>query len=203
MILKEISSSYNNIIDALKCVCLSHGMVHTVSSGNADDIDINSNVVYPLVHIVPSSVSAGVQQITVSFNVLAMDLVKTDESNEQQVLSDTMQILIDVIAQYKNGLMLSVQQNTGIYGQADDISYTLEPFTERFDNVVAGWNMSFNIVMPATYFACSNFNDSATYDAAENTWTFINGGDIDCSNSSSTPVEDEPVVFPDKQTPAP
>ena len=202
MIEKEISSSYNNIIDALKCVSISHGMVNTVSSGNTDDIDINANVVYPLVHIVPSSVSAGVQQITISFNVLAMDLVKTDESNEQQVLSDTMQILIDIIAQYKNGLMLNVQQNTGIYGQADDVSYTLEPFTERFDNVVSGWNMSFNIVMPATYFACSNFNDSTSYDAATKSWIFVSGGAIDCSKASATPVEDKPVVFPDKQIPA-
>ena len=72
-------------------------MVNNVSSGDIDTVDISANSVYPLVHIVPTTVTAGVHNITFTFNVLAMDLVKTDRSNEQQVLSDTLHILIDVI----------------------------------------------------------------------------------------------------------
>ena len=136
MINKQISSSYNNVIDALKCVAITHGMVNNVSSGDADEIDIAANNVYPLVHIVPQSVVANVKAITYNFNVLVMDLVKHDDRNEQQVLSDTLQIILDIISQYKHGLMLGVQQNDSIYSQSDDKDFSVEPFTERFDNVV-------------------------------------------------------------------
>ena len=185
MINKNINTSYNNVIDALKCVCISHGMVNNVSSGDIDTVDISANSVYPLVHIVPTTVTAGVHNITFTFNVLAMDLVKTDRSNEQQVLSDTLHILIDVIAQYKHGQMLNVQQNTGIYGQADDKDYNLEPFNERFDNLVSGWNCTLNLTVPSTYFACMNFTPDNL--------------PIDCSKFINVPVEDSPVVFPNDE----
>jgi hypothetical protein len=193
---KSNNASYNNVIDALKCVAITHGMVNNVSSGTVDEVDISANTVYPLVHIVPGNVTAGVQQVTFEFNVLAMDLVKPDESNEQQVLSDTLQILIDTIAQYKNGLLLGVQQNEGVYGQADDKDFTLEPFTERFDNVVSGWNCSFSITVPGIYFACHSFDDKATYDDDNNKWIWVQEGAINCREFSNNPKESSPTVMP-------
>ena len=193
---KSNNASYNNVIDALKCVAITHGMVNNVSSGTVDEVDISANTVYPLVHIVPGNVTAGVQQVTFEFNVLAMDLVKPDESNEQQVLSDTLQILIDTIAQYKNGLLLGVQQNEGVFGQADDKDFTLEPFTERFDNVVSGWNCSFSITVPGIYFACNSFDDRANYDTDTGQWIWLQGGAINCREFSNNPKESSPTVMP-------
>ena len=129
-----------------------------------------------------------------------MDLVKDDDSNEQQVLSDTMQILIDIIAQYKHGLLLGVQQNEGIYGQADDKDFTLEQFTERFDNVVSGFNCSFSITVPSTYFACDSFNWDATIDGESGQWAWVDNGVINCAASVNSPKEDKPVVMPAGQT---
>ena len=94
---KSNNASYNNVIDALKCVAITHGMVNNVSSGTVDEVDISANTVYPLVHIVPGNVTAGVQQVTFEFNVLAMDLVQPDNSNEQDVLNDTLSIITSII----------------------------------------------------------------------------------------------------------
>ena len=213
---KNINASYNNVIDALKCVAITHGMVNNVSSGTVDEVDISANSVYPLVHIVPGNVTAGVKQITFEFNILAMDLTINSEDdgsilasklnyypdNEQQVLSDTMQILIDIIAQYKNGLMLGVQQNEGIFGQSDDKDFTLEPFTERFDNVVSGWNCSFSITVPGTYFACNSFNETAedTGTPPNGNWIFTDNGNVRCRAFVNAPKEDNPIVMPIKET---
>ena len=213
---KNINASYNNVIDALKCVAITHGMVNNVSSGTVDEVDISANSVYPLVHIVPGNVTAGVKQITFEFNILAMDLTINSEDdgsilasklnyypdNEQQVLSDTMQILIDIIAQYKHGLMLGVQQNEGIFGQSDDKDFTLEPFTERFDNVVSGWNCSFSITVPGTYFACNSFNETAedTGTPPDGNWIFTDNGQVRCKAFANAPKEDSPVVMPIKET---
>ena len=212
---KNINASYNNVIDALKCVAITHGMVNNVSSGTVDEVDISANSVYPLVHIVPGNVTAGVKQITFEFNILAMDLTINSEDdgsilasklnyypdNEQQVLSDTMQILIDIIAQYKNGLMLGVQQNEGIFGQSDDKDFTLEPFTERFDNVVSGWNCSFSITVPGTYFACNSFNETADDGTPpDGNWIFTDNGQVRCKAFVNAPKEDNPLVMPIKET---
>lgn len=198
MINKQISSSYNNVIDALKCVAITHGMVNNVSSGDADEIDIAANNVYPLVHIVPQSVVANVKAITYNFNVLVMDLVKHDDRNEQQVLSDTLQIILDIISQYKHGLMLGVQQNDSIYSQSDDKDFSVEPFTERFDNVVSGWNCSFNLQVPYNYYACDSFNVSANL--GETGWIFTDNGQVNCKSFANTPKENNPSVLPASQT---
>ena len=213
---KNINASYNNVIDALKCVAITHGMVNNVSSGTVDEVDISANSVYPLVHIVPGNVTAGVKQITFEFNILAMDLTINSEDdgsilasklnyypdNEQQVLSDTMQILIDIIAHYKHGLMLGVQQNEGIFGQSDDKDFTLEPFTERFDNIVSGWNCSFSITVPGTYFACNSFNETAedTGTPPNGNWIFTDNGNVRCRAFVNAPKEDNPIVMPIKET---
>jgi hypothetical protein len=188
------NASYNNVIDALKCVAITHAMVNNVSSGTTDEVDIAANSVYPLVHIVPGNVTAGVNQLAFNFNVLCMDLVKVDERNEQQVLSDTLQILVDIIAQYKNGLLLGVQQNEGVYGQADDRDFNLEPFTERFDNVVSGWNCGLNIIVPNNYFACDSFNWVAEV-GEDGRWIWTDEGVVNCrAFKHQINIEDEPVV---------
>jgi len=211
MLNKNLNATYNNVVDALKCVAFSHGMVNNVSSGTVDEVDISANSVYPLVHIVPGNVTAGIQQLTFEFNMLAMDLSLGNREdsieknnildlypgNEQQVLSDTMQILIDIIGQYKHGLMLG-GKNEGIYGQADDKDFTLEPFTERFDNVVSGWNCSFSITVPGTYFSCNSFNYTADGDSGS--WIFTDDGQIDCTAFANNPKEDNPIVMPDTET---
>ena len=162
-----MDKTYNNIIDTLACISLAHGLVNEVSTGDIENIDTTGAVKYPLVHIVPTSVDAGNNTLTFNFNILAMDLVKTDESNEQEVLSDTLIILTDIIAEYKNGGKFGVDVD---YLQ-EDKDFSLEPFTERFDNVVSGWNCTYSITIPHAY---NSFNH--TFDGNN----FIDGGNIRC-----------------------
>tara|TARA_R110000744_G_scaffold271734_2_gene384768 strand:+ start:2715 stop:3224 length:510 start_codon:yes stop_codon:yes gene_type:complete len=167
-----MNKTYNNVIDTLSCISLAHGLVNEVSTGDIENIDTSGIVKYPLVHIVPTSVDAGTNTLTFNFNILAMDLVNTDESNEQEVLSNTLIILTDILAEYKNGKKLG--GNLGDYLQEDLDSFNLEPFTERFDNVVSGWNCTYSITIPHVFNACNSFN-----------WDYIggiaiDGGAVDC-----------------------
>tara|TARA_R110000765_G_scaffold6157_10_gene19064 strand:- start:61 stop:630 length:570 start_codon:yes stop_codon:yes gene_type:complete len=172
------NTTYNNIIDSLSCVSLAHMMVHSVSTGDIENIDTSGVVKYPLVHIVPTAVTSGVNTLTYDFNILAMDLVQTDESNEQDVLSDTLGILTDIIAQYKQGANLGIYPNNkGVYAQVDDSDFSLEPFTERFDNIVSGWNCNFSITMPHNYQTCNPFKFTWDEEGGE----IINGTATDCT----------------------
>ena len=167
-----MNKTYNNVIDTLACISQAHGFVHTVSTGDIENIDTSGIVKYPLVHIVPTSVSADTGALTFNFNILAMDLVQNDESNEQEVLSDTLIILTDILAEFKNGKKLV--DNLGDYMQEDN-EFSLEPFTERFDNVVSGWNCTYSITLPHNYGACNSFN--YTFDGIN----FVDGGFNNCS----------------------
>jgi len=79
--------------------------------------------------------------LTVTFQLLFMDLVHKDETNENDVLSDTLQIATDFITELQDDTEFQT------YHYTVDINGNLEPFTERFDEEVSGWslNIAFNI----------------------------------------------------------
>ena len=75
-------------------------------------------------------------------------------SSEQQVLSDCLQISVDVISMLRHSLYQSTDGdvNNPLYflqGQQ-----TLEPFTERFDNELTGWVFSLSILVQNNFDAC-------------------------------------------------
>jgi hypothetical protein len=102
---------YNNTIDTLKQLGANHYQIKTVSSGDIYEIDLEKNTMYPLMHINPINAIAGTHEMTLNFQIFIMDLVFPDQSNEQEVLSDCLQICNDLIGTFKNGesLLLSNQ----------------------------------------------------------------------------------------------
>ncbi len=148
--------SFNNVIDTLKCVGEQHLNIHTVTTGDIFEIDLEKNTLYPLLHINPENVTVSVNTRTFNFQLFVMDLVEPHESNEQEVMSDCLEIMNDIIAIYKHGEIL--------YGFNDvageeqryfiDNDFTIEPFTERFDHAVTGWVMSFAITIENELNSC-------------------------------------------------
>ena len=148
--------SYNNVIDTLKCVGEQHLNIHSVTSGDIWEIDLEKNTLFPLFHINPVNVSVGMNTRTFNFQLFVMDLVEPDESNEQEVLSDCLEIMNDIIAIYKHGEILYSYDAAAGEEQRYfiDNDFTIEPFTERFDNAVTGWVMSFAITVENELNSC-------------------------------------------------
>ena len=73
-----------------------------------------------------------------------MDRVLPGEENEDEVLSDTLSILLDFVAYFR-------QLHTDVDIQR---SVTINPFTERFDDKVSGHSMILNITQPYAYNKC-------------------------------------------------
>jgi hypothetical protein len=82
-------------------------------------------------NVVSGSVDVTGKQATMDFRVCIMDLVKKDESNENEVLSDCYLIALDLVA------YLNYQTNWDNYTMSSNVPMT--PFTERFDNDWSGW----------------------------------------------------------------
>jgi len=147
---------YNNTIDTLKKLGANHYQIKTVSSGDIYEIDLEKNTMYPLMHINPVNAIAGTHEMTLNFQIFIMDLVFPDQSNEQEVLSDCLQICNDLIGTFKNGesLLLSNQGVNAIPKYFTDGDISLEPFTERFDSSVTGWVFTLPIIIENEYNTC-------------------------------------------------
>jgi hypothetical protein len=151
--------TYNNVIDTIKCVGEGHLQIKTVTTGDIWDIDLANMTLFPLFHINIINVNAGKGQLQHNFQLVVADIVEPNESeNEQEVLSDTLSIALDIISIFRNGEILyhynvANDAEQPRYWTTDD--FTLEPFTERFDNTLAGWTLNLPIVIEFPYDTCN------------------------------------------------
>ena len=140
-----MNKTYNNVIDALKSIGNKHLMIKYVESGDLWDMDLEKNTKYPLMFINPESVNTDITTLTMNFRIFICDLLMQDNSNEQEILSDTLQIALDVIT------LIREESYDGIYTKDD---FNIEPFTERFDNALAGWTFELPMQVENSFQTC-------------------------------------------------
>ena len=149
--------TYNNLVDTLEQLGNNHFQIKTVTSGDIFEIDLEKNTLFPLMHINPVNVTASKSQFIFNFQIFVMDLVEPDERNEQEVLSDCLSMCTDIISTFKHGKSLNhYEASHGDIPQyfVDD-SFTLEPFTERFDNSVTGWVFNLPVIVEQSFESCN------------------------------------------------
>ena len=163
------NKTYNNCIDTLKALGSEHQQIATTTTGDIWKIDLAKNTLFPLFHINPVNVSTGQSSLTYNFQLFVMDAVTEKEnwteanfqsadylSNEQEVMSSCLQICVDIISMMRH----SKWQGAGELDIDDPVyftegEYTLEPFQERFDNLLTGWVFSIGIVVQNDFQACT------------------------------------------------
>jgi hypothetical protein len=164
------NKTYNNVINTLKNIGDAHEQITTVTTGDIFDINLEKMEKFALMHINPVNVTTGDFGLTYNFQIFICDLVSEKDnwteaniqsannlSNEQEVLSDTLQISIDIISMLRH----SVQQSADGVDDIDEPIYfaegqqTLEPFTERFDNLLTGWVFSLSVLVANDFQSCT------------------------------------------------
>ena len=163
------NKTYNNVIDTLKELGEQHYQIATTTTGDIWKIDLAKNTLFPLFHINPVNVSTGQSELTYNFQLFVMDAVSEKDnwteanfqaanylSNEQEVMSSCLQICVDIISMMRH----SKWQGAGELDIDDPVyftegEYTLEPFQERFDNLLTGWVFSIGIVVENDFQACT------------------------------------------------
>ena len=168
------NKSYNNIIERLCQIAESHNQITTVSVGDIFDIDIAKNTKFPLLHINPTSVQTGASELMYSFQIFIMDLVSEKDNwqtyqqlgitklvdtknNQQEVFSETLQIATDIISlfqhsEYQTENMTNINDST-IYITTDN--FTLEPFQEKYDNLLTGWVFNLEVSVMNDFNSCA------------------------------------------------
>jgi hypothetical protein len=150
-------TGYYNLLTKIKDHFDSDALVNTVTQGDIFEVDLNKQTIFPLVHIIVNSVQFvnNVQQANVS--IMAMDIVdiSKDETtslfdgndNELDVLNTQLAILNRVYEMLRRGDLYDDSfQVTG--------APNCEPFIDRFENKLAGWTMTFDVLFPNDMTIC-------------------------------------------------
>ena len=162
------NKTFNNAVDTLKQLGIEHHQINTTTTGDIWDIDMNETL-FPLFHINPVNVTTGQSSLTYNFQLFIMDAVSKREdwteanfqsadnlSNEQEVASSCLQVCVDIIGMFRH----SKWQGAGELDIDDPVyftdgEYTLEPFQERFDNLLTGWVFQVGIVVQNDFQTCA------------------------------------------------
>jgi hypothetical protein len=137
--------SVNQLEAKLQTIVTNHFQLKGFLFGDPSDIGASGPVDYPflLADCLPSNMST--KSINLSIQLMVMDIVKKDLSNENEVLSDTLQMLEDVYIKLRD-----INQSNYILSD----SASMSPFTDSQGDEVAGWTATVTLQIPSSYNSC-------------------------------------------------
>jgi len=149
--------NYFTTVDTLRAHFASDPIVNEVTQGDIFSVDLNKKTIFPLVHIMVNSSIAEEFVVRYNLTIMAMDIVDLSKQidtelfygmdNETDVLNAMHDVLIRAFKLMKAGSIWDAKV------QIEDTA-ELEPFSERFENNLAGWAMTFEIVVPNEMTIC-------------------------------------------------
>ena len=149
---------FYNVTKELKTALAAEPFVNTVTFGSLDDVDLNKQTIFPLSHIIVNNTTVGTKTLTFNISILAMDIVDISKEattdifvgndNEQDVLNTQLGLLTRIINILQRGDLY-----TELYQVQGDVS--CEPFLDRFENKLAGWTATFDVVVQNDMTICS------------------------------------------------
>lgn len=150
-------NGYLTIIDKIKSQLESEEFVNSISEGSLFDVDFNKITIFPLVHIIVNNFTFDERTITCNLSILAMDNV--DVSNEQItddfVGNDNVQWVTNTTLLILNRLYQQLKRGD-LYDDGFQVLDTanVEPFQERFENLIAGNTMTLDVVFQNDMSIC-------------------------------------------------
>jgi hypothetical protein len=141
--------SYYKLLDTLKAQLNATNLISTVTDGQISDVDLAKQTLFPLAHIIvnQATIEGKLQRFNVT--ILAMDILDGKEK-------------YDVEPSIMNAMLQALNRVYEVMTRGDlnpdyimiDGAPNLEPFTDRFENKLAGWAMTFDVVMMSEMTVC-------------------------------------------------
>jgi hypothetical protein len=150
-------STFYEITQAIKNKLQEDAFVNTVTTGDIFKVDLNKQTIFPLSHIIVNSVSYQGPVLNYNISILSMDIV--DESkdlttdifigndNEQDVLNTQLSVANRFLEVLNRG---SLSDNYELVNGSASIEF----FTERFENKIAGVTYTFDITIQNPMTIC-------------------------------------------------
>jgi len=134
----------NQIFQLIETEANAHQQVKQYGQGDVWEIS-PKELDYLVLWAIEEGASVSERTLTYNIRLLAMDRVLPGEENEEEVLSDTLLILLDFVAYFRQLHTEDVNIQTSV---------SFEPFTERFDDKVTGHSCVLSLTQPYNYNKC-------------------------------------------------
>jgi hypothetical protein len=148
---------FYNVTKQIKEALEAEPFVNTVTFGSIDDVDLNKTTIFPLSHIIVNNTTVGSKTLTFNISILSMDIVDISKDevtdifvgndNEQDVLNTQLALQTRVINKLQRGDLY-----TDLFQVEGDV--TCEPFVDRFENKLAGWAATFDVMVQNDMTVC-------------------------------------------------
>jgi hypothetical protein len=149
--------NYFDIIDKIKQHFENDPLINTVTQGDIFDVDLNKQTIFPLCHIIVNQATFENNVIRYNISILAMDITDISKSesadkfdgndNELYILNTMMAVHNRCYEMLRRGDLYTDKFQV-------DGSPTCEPFTERFENKLAGFTLTVDILIPNDMTIC-------------------------------------------------
>lgn len=137
-----------DLINKIKEALQEEPFVNTVTEGDIFQVDLAKRTLFPLSHIMVNSATHQGNVIQFSVTILMMDLLdQKDESNKVDIWNTQLAVGVRVMDRLNRGDLRS-----GFWELTGNPNF--EPFTERFENDLAGWALTFDVVVRNNMTIC-------------------------------------------------
>jgi hypothetical protein len=148
---------FYQVTQAIKDQLLADENVNTVTTGDITKIDLGKQSIFPLSHIIVNNVGNEDNILRFSLSVLSMDIVDVSKeetvdvfvgnNNEQDILNTQLAVLNKLVQVLRGGTIYQNQYQL-------DGNPNFEPFYDRFENEMAGWALTFDVLVPNDISIC-------------------------------------------------
>jgi hypothetical protein len=148
--------NYKQLLTYWSSIAYHHEQIKSFGFGDitqcTNDLTTKQEPQYTRMYIVPEEVEFSENQIHYNFNVIIMDKIEDDLSNQPEVMSDTLAIVMDVWTVFWQ----SYTEAQGNFSQiiVGDWDPEVTPFLERFETLLGGWTLKIRMSAPFDYSSC-------------------------------------------------
>ena len=148
---------FYRLTEAIKTELLEDKNINTVTTGDITEVNLNKQDIFPLGHIIINNVIDDEQVLRFNISILACDIVNpskdvvvnkfTGNTNLQDILNTQLAVLNRLIQRLRMG-----QLHTDMYQLEGSPNIT--PFYDRFENQLAGWTATLDVVIYNDIYIC-------------------------------------------------
>lgn len=142
--------SFYLLTQAIKTELENDPSINTVSFGDITELDLRKQTMFPLGHIMLNSVTNRDNVLVYNLSIFVMDVVDSSKDatvdwfigndNEQDILNTCLVVINRLTTKLRKGALFIDK-----YQLDNDVVF--EPFVERFDNALAGFVGTFDILV--------------------------------------------------------
>ena len=148
---------FYQLTETIKTALLEDKDINSVTTGDITEVNLNKQDIFPLGHIIINNVIDEEQVLRFNISILACDIVNQSKEftvdrfagndNVQDILNTQLAVLNKLIQRLRMGNL-----HTEMYQLEGNPS--LQPFYDRFENQLAGWTATIDIMIYNDIYIC-------------------------------------------------